>query len=277
MEYFVGAFIFLVGLLIGSFLNVCIYRIPNEKSIVSPPSSCPNCSNKIKWYDLFPVVSYLMLGGKCRHCGVKISPRYMYVELLTGVLFLVCFLVFGLTGQMLAYLVLTSILITITFIDIDYRIIPDPIMIFGLITGIIFIVLRFVPELNAPLWDNVKSGLLGMLCGAGPLIIINLLTLLIIKRDGIGHGDIKLMGVVGLFLGMKNIILALVLGIVIAGLFSVFVLRKRNKEEDEAEDEQEENNGLSLHEIPFGPYLAVGCFISMLYGNQIINWYLSLF
>lgn len=279
MEYFVGTFIFLVGLLIGSFLNVCIYRIPNEKSIVSPPSSCPKCSTRIKWYDLIPVFSYLILGGKCRHCGDKISPRYMYIELLTGVLFLVCFMIFGLTGQMLAYLVLTSILITITFIDIDFRIIPDPIMIFGLVTGIIFIVLRFVPEPNAPLLDNVLAGFLGMLCGAGPLIIINLLSLLIIKRAGIGGGDIKLMGVVGLFLGMKNILLALVLGIVIAGLFSVFVLRKRRLEEDESDTAElgEDKEGLSLHEIPFGPYLAVGCFISMLYGSQIIDWYFSLF
>lgn len=228
MEYFVGTFIFVVGLLIGSFLNVCIYRIPNEKSIVSPPSSCTKCSNRIKWYDLIPVVSYLVLKGKCRHCGDKISPRYMYIELLTGVLFLVCFLVFGLTGQMLAFLVLTAILITITFIDIDFRIIPDPIMIFGLITGIIFIALRFVPNPGVALLDNALAGLLGMFCGAGPLIIINLFSLLIIKRAGIGGGDIKLMGVAGLFLGMKNILLALVLGIVIAGLFSVFVLRKKD-------------------------------------------------
>jgi len=277
MEYFVGAFIFSVGLLIGSFLNVCIYRIPNEKSIVSPPSSCTKCSKRIKWYDLIPVVSYLILGGKCRNCGDKISPRYMYIELLTGLLFLVCFLVFGLTGQMLAFLVLTGILITITFIDIDYQIIPDPIMIFGLVTGIIFIVLRFTPEMGAPLLDNIKSGFLGMLCGAGPLIIVNLLSLLIIKRAGIGGGDIKLMGVVGLFLGVKNILLALVLGIVIAGLFSVFVLRKRKKEENKAEKTKKESGGMSLHEIPFGPYLAIGCFASMLYGNQIVDWYFSLF
>lgn len=278
MEYFVGAFIFVVGLLIGSFLNVCIYRIPNEKSIVSPPSSCTKCSARIKWYDLIPVVSYLILGGKCRNCGDKISPRYMYIELLTGILFLVCFVVFGLTGQMLAYLVLTSILITITFTDIDYRIIPNSIMIFGLVTGIIFILLRFTPSPGSVLLDNAIAGLLGFLCGAGPLIIINLLSRLIIKRDGIGGGDIKLMGVVGLFLGMKNILLALVLGIIIAGLFSVFVLRKRKAEENEKnKNVQEENEGFNLHEIPFGPYLAVGCFVSMLYGNQIIDWYFSLF
>jgi len=273
MQYYIGTMVFIFGLLIGSFLNVCIYRIPNEKSIVSPPSSCPTCNNRIKGYDLIPVFSYLILGGKCRHCGEKISPRYMLIELLTGLLFLLCFMVVGYTGQLLAFLVLTSVLITITFIDIDYQIIPDPIMIFGLVTGVIFVALGFVPHMGQAFWDNIFSALLGVLCGAGPLIMINLLTNLFIKRDGIGGGDIKLMGVAGLFLGFKNVLLALVLGVVIAGFFAIFYIKKiKSGETDEPKEK-----GFNVHEIPFGPYLALGCFVSMLFGSEILNWYLGLF
>ncbi len=274
MVYYLGTVIFVMGLFIGSFLNVCIYRIPEKKSIVAPPSSCMKCGERIKWYDLIPVISYLVLKGRCRSCGTKISPRYMYVELLTGILFLVCFLVFGLTGQFFAFTVLTGILITITFIDIDSQIIPDPIMIFGLIAGIIFVVLGFVP-IEGTLKESALAALIGLLCGAGPLIIINLLSLAIIKKAGIGGGDIKLMGMAGIFLGMTKILFALVFGIIIAGIFSMFALKRKRAEE--AQNETEESGGLKLHEIPFGPFLAVGIFVSMLYGQQIVEWYLSLY
>ena len=167
MEYYLGTVIFLMGLFIGSFLNVCIYRIPEGKSIVAPPSSCMKCGERIKWYDLIPVISYLMLKGRCRRCGERISPRYMYIELLTGILFLVCFLVFGLTGQFFAFIVLTGILITITFIDIDIQIIPDPIMIFGLIAGIIFVAFGLIPS-GASLKESALAALIGLLCGPRP-------------------------------------------------------------------------------------------------------------
>ena len=270
MDFLFGAMVFVLGLVIGSFLNVCIYRIPNDKSIISPPSSCTTCNERIKWYDLVPVLSYLALRGKCRNCGEKISPRYMLIELLTGVLFLLCFLVFGLSWQFLAYIILTGILITITFIDIDFQIIPDPIMIFGLVAGLIFVIAGVVPQPGEGFWGNIIAGLLGMACGAGPLIIINLATLAIIKRDGIGGGDIKLMGVVGLFVGMKNILLGMVIGIIIAGIYSLIYMRKVRS--DDAEDEDTKG----MHEIPFGPFLAVGSFLAMMFGQQILDWYLGL-
>ncbi|MEX1377337.1 MAG: prepilin peptidase [Eubacteriales bacterium] len=271
MDFLFGFFVFVLGLVIGSFLNVCIYRIPNEKSIISPPSSCTTCNTRIKWYDLIPVLSYLILRGKCRSCGEKISPRYMLIELLTGILFLLCFLVFGLSWQFLAYIILTSILIGITFIDIDFQIIPDSFMIFGLIVGVAFVIAGVVPSGEDTFWGNIITGLIGMACGAGPLIIINLFSLAILKRDGIGGGDIKLMGVVGLFIGMKNILLAMVLGIIVAGVYSLIYMRKVRS--DETEEESEESG---MHEIPFGPFLALGCFVSMLFGQQILDWYLNL-
>jgi len=275
MIYFLGAFVFIFGLFIGSFLNVCIYRIPKKKSIVSPPSTCPECGTRIKWYDLFPVLSFLILKGRCRNCKVKISPRYMLVELLTGLLFLACFAVFGLSGQFLAYVVLTGILITITFTDIDEMIIPDSIMIFGVITGVLFVLLGFVPEAGASLKESLFAGLFGMLAGAGPLIIINLLTLLFIKKAGVGGGDMKLMGVAGIYLGVTKVLLALVLGVIIAGVFSVVSMRSRRSED--GQQEEAKSGKLKLHEIPFGPYLAVACFVSMLYGQQIVDWYLSFY
>lgn len=276
MNYYVGTVIFLMGLFIGSFLNVCIYRIPEGKSIAVPPSSCMKCGARIKWYDLIPVVSYLALKGRCRNCGEKISPRYMLVELLTGVLFLVCFMVFGLTGQFFAFAVLTGILITITFTDIDSQIIPDSVMIFALIAGIVFVLLGFVPE-SATLKENALAALLGLVCGAGPLIIINLLSLAIIKKAGIGGGDIKLMGVAGIFLGMTKTISALVIGIVIGGVFSIFALRKKRMQEEKNDRETEQGEDEKFHETPFGPYLAAGIFISMLFGQRIVEWYLGLY
>lgn len=272
MQYVVGVVVFIFGLIIGSFLNVCIYRIPNKKSIISPPSSCCSCNAKIKFYDLIPVFSYLFLRGKCRECGVKISPRYMIIELLTAVLFLVCFLVFGLSGQFLAYIVLTAILITISFIDIEHAIISDSIMIFGLVVGAVFIGLKFIPYPDQTLIESIKAASLGLLCGAGPLIVINIFSLIFIKRPGIGGGDIKLMGVVGLFIGMKNILLALIMGIIIAGIYSVFFLASNKKTSEKKEGER-----YNMHEMPFGPFLAIGCFVSMICGQQIIDWYLGLF
>lgn len=275
MGFFFGVVIFCFGLLIGSFLNVCIYRIPNNKSIVSPPSSCTSCDTRIKWYDLIPVISYLLLKGKCRNCGQKISPRYMLIELLTGTLFLVCFLVFGLTSQLVAFIVLTGLLIAVTFTDLDTMTIPDSIMIFGLIAGIVFVLLGYVPQIDMTLKQRAIAGALGLLSGAGPLIVINLLTLLVIKKAGIGGGDIKLMGVVGIFLGVEKTLFALVFGVIIAGVFSVFALRKKRMQE--ANENDGEQTGLKLHEIPFGPYLAVASFVSMLYGSQIVDWYFSLY
>lgn len=243
------AFIFLFGLIIGSFLNVCIYRIPIGKSIATPPSTCESCGTRLKPKDLFPVISWLVLGGKCRYCGEIISIRHTIVELLTGVLYGIVFWKIGLDEKLLPYLILTSILIVITFTDLDHQIIPNRVNLFGFI---IFIVLNLF--LGYIQW---KDAFLGSLIGVGFLFLIALLT------GGMGMGDVKLMTIIGLNLGWQNTILALFLSFMIGGAFGILLLAFKRKGRKDP--------------IAFGPWIAMASFMTILFGQEIINWYISLF
>lgn len=244
-----GFIIFIFGLIIGSFLNVCIYRIPQGLSISYPPSSCTHCNSRLKKKDLIPVISWLFLGGKCRYCGESINSRYPFVEMVTAILFLLTYIKIGFVVVLILYLILTSILITISFIDIDHRIIPNKINLFALI---LFIVSNLLIG-----YINWKSAILGSFIGGGFLFLLVLLT----RGAGMGMGDVKLMGVLGLFLGFKNTILALLLSFILGGFFGVWLLLHRKKGKRD--------------EIPFGPWLAVGTFLSLLYGREIIDWYIG--
>lgn len=237
---------FVLGLVIGSFLNVCVYRIPLGKPLAYPPSSCPHCGKGLKARDLVPVLSYLALLGKCRQCGQSISPQYPLVELLTGLLFGLVFLRVGLDMLLIKYLFFTSLLIVVTFIDIEHYIIPDRLVMAGLAVGLVFMLL--FPE---PGW---LSSLYGMLAAAGFLLL-----LFIVSRGGMGGGDIKLALVLGLFLGWPLSLLGVFLACLIAGVFGMaLILGRRKKPKDM---------------IPFGPFLALGSFLVSLWGNEIIRWY----
>ena len=202
--YLYGIFVFVFGLLIGSFLNVCIYRIPAGKSIVKPGSHCYSCGHDLGALDLIPVLSWIFLGGKCRYCSVKISSRYAIVELLTAVLFTAVWYVYFISPiAMGLFLVLTGVLITITFTDIDSMIIPNEIVIFGLIFGVATMIL-VAAGVFIPTYSKWWEGLLGAFAGAMPLLLIGLLGKLIYKKDAMGGGDVKLMFMVGLFLGWKK-------------------------------------------------------------------------
>src|SRR6056297_487916 len=158
-------FVFLIfGLLIGSFLNVVIYRLPNNKSIVSPPSSCGSCGHRLGPIDLVPVLSYVFLRGRCRHCGAKFSPRYPLVEVLTGGLFSLLYWRFGFSFDFIRFAILTCILVSAAFIDIDHRIIPDKLNLFGIVSGIVFV---FLPDSL-----SVKNALLGFVAGGGLLLLV---------------------------------------------------------------------------------------------------------
>lgn len=238
--------IFLYGIVIGSFLNVCIFRIPKQENIVKIRSHCMNCGYQLKWYDLVPVFSYLCLGGKCRSCKQKISVQYPLIELLNGVLYCIVFAVYGISVEALLYALLTSALITLSVIDLRTYEIPVGINIFILTLGLIRIVTDYADWLDYAVGFFLVSGF---------LYIVHLVT----KGRGIGGGDIKLMAVSGLLLGWKQILLAFVLGCIIGSVIHMIRMKMSGQG----------------HMLAFGPYLSVGIMIAALAGDQMIAWYLS--
>lgn len=256
MEIFISIYIFIIGIIFGSFFNVCIYRIPEKQSISNPPSHCPNCNTRLKPRDLVPIFSYLLSGRKCRYCKEKISSRYAIVELLTGILFLIVFNKFYLDISAVYYLVLTSILIIITFIDIDHYIIPDGLLIVGSIFAIVFnIIFKII---------TIKESLLGaIICGGGVLAIVYLIEF-IVKKEVMGGGDIKLFAMIGLFLGIKNSLLSALISVYVGAIFGVIMIIC-------SKIKKSEFNSM----IPYGPFISIATFIVMLYGDNIINWYMN--
>lgn len=248
--YFWLVIVFLLGVCTGSFLNVVIYRLPRRESIILDRSHCPSCGKQLPWYDLIPVLSYLLLLGRCRNCHSLISLRYPLVELLTGVIFVVLFFYFGATVVLLKYLFLCALLVAVSFIDLEHYIIPNSLVITGLIGGVILnIVARDV---------GVVSALIGMLVTSGVLLLVALAS-----KGGMGGGDIKLAAVTGLFLGWPLAPLGIFLGACVGGLVAIFLLLFRVKGRKDP--------------LPFGPFIALGTFFAILYGFDIINWYLQFF
>ncbi|HPK87028.1 MAG TPA: prepilin peptidase [Atribacterota bacterium] len=249
---FTGLIIFIIGLVIGSFSNVCIYRIPRNESIVFPGSHCPGCNQLIKWYDNIPLFSYLFLKGKCRNCKINISWQYPLVESLTGFIYFFLFYFYGLQILTLAYMLFSSVLIIITFIDLKEKIIPDVLSIPFLALGFLF---SFLRQDFSPL-----DSLLGVLAGGGSLFLIAVLGSFFFKKEAMGGGDIKLAAMTGAFLGWQSTLLALFLGFFIGSVTGIIILM-RNK------------NKLSDTALPFGPFIAVGSIITLFLGEFIINWY----
>ncbi len=246
---------FILGTVVGSFLNVCIYRIPAEKSIISPPSSCPKCGTGIRWYQNIPILSWLFLRGRCAVCRTPISLRYPLLESLTGLLFVVVLYAFGFSPVTLVYWVFVATLVVITFIDLDHQIIPDVISLPGIVVG--FFCSFFVP------WVGWLDSLLGILLGGGLLLSIAWLYQLLTKREGMGGGDIKLLAMIGAFLGWKAIFPIVFLASIAGTLVGVPVMLLQKK-----------NSQLAL---PFGPFLAVAAVFYLLLGTQVLSWYLSFF
>lgn len=242
-----------LGLLLGSFFNVCIYRIPKKESIVAPPSRCGACGQTLKAPDLIPVFSYLFLRGRCRYCGVRISPRYPLVEILTAAVFLWVYWTQGMTWDFLISAFLAGILIVMTFIDLDHQIIPDGLVLTGFIGGAVFL----LAGLTVP-WQDA---LLGLLAGGGSFFLVALISEWILKREGMGGGDIKLMAMIGLILGWRMTLIAILLSVYAGGLIGGALLLFKIKKRGEA--------------IPFGPFIALGTLLAALYGTQLLFWYLG--
>jgi leader peptidase (prepilin peptidase)/N-methyltransferase len=213
--------IFILGLIVGSFNNVCIYRIPINESIIYPASHCPKCRSPIKPLDNIPLLSYILLKGRCRNCGSRIPIQYPVVEFLTGIIYIFIYLIYGLTLQSLIYIILASALIIIAFIDLNKQIIPDVISLPGIVIGLILSF--FVPY--------------------------------------IGGGDVKLAAMIGAFLGWRYIIISLFLGFFLGALAGIFLVLSKIKSREDM--------------VPFGPFIALGSIITLLWSEKIIFWYIG--
>ncbi|MGM0368588.1 MAG: prepilin peptidase [Actinomycetota bacterium] len=250
MKIFLYILFFLIGLVIGSFLNVVIYRIPRKKSIINPPISvCPYCGAKIAFYDNIPIISYLILKGRCRHCKARIPVTYPLVELLTAIFFVVSFYFFGLSLPFLSAVIFTSALTAISAIDMQFRIIPNiitwPLTVIGLSLSIII---------------DLENWWMPLAFSAGAFVFMLIIHLIYPK--GMGMGDIKLSMMIGAFL-VKAVIPGLFFGFLAGSLYGLGAIIARKKKFKQT--------------IPFGPFIAIGSIIALYWGNDIIRWYLKFF
>ena len=264
------------GTCVGSFLNVCIWRLPRNKSIVTPRSFCPHCQTPIRGYDNIPLISYLVLKRKCKNCGKRISPRYFIVELLTGMIFALFYFNYRLgnfpLGELFIYLLLASALIAVTFIDFAHKIIPDRITYPGIVVGLLasLIVKHQAPFIlsHIPRVDSLIDSSLGLLAGGGILWAIAILS-----RGGMGGGDIKLGAMIGAFLGWQPTLLTLLLAFFVGAIVGIILMLLKlftSKSLKAAWRKRKEF-------IPFGPYLALATLVIILKGQAIMGWYFSIF
>jgi leader peptidase (prepilin peptidase)/N-methyltransferase len=256
INFLIIGLVFMFGMCIGSFLNVCIYRLPSSMSIIKPSRSfCPQCKSAIKFYDNIPVFSYIWLKGRCRNCKASISLRYPLVELITGILAIAILFLFGLTLEGLVYFIFISSLLVITFIDIDHKIIPDIITLPGIPIGLLA---SFV----LPAMTFISS-LVGLLVGGVSLLLVAWVYSLITHKEGMGGGDIKLLGMIGAFLGWKGVIFTIFAASLTGTLVGIIVMLQKGKNLKFA--------------IPFGPFLSIGAMSYVFFGEKVVFWYLHSF
>ncbi len=255
MDFVLCLFSVLFGLCLGSFANVCIYRIPLNKSIVHPASSCPACGVKIRFFDNIPVISYLLLMGCCRQCEISISMRYPLVEILMAFLSLVLFIRFGFQLQYIQFMVFAGTLVILSFIDLDHKILPDILTLPGIAVGWL---VSFLP--GGISWTD---SLIGLAAGWGSLYLVATVYERITGREGLGGGDIKLLAMIGAWMGWQSLpLIVLMSSLSGAVIGSVFIL----------------SGGKGARtQIPFGPFLSLGALSYLFFGRQISLWYFGLF
>jgi leader peptidase (prepilin peptidase)/N-methyltransferase len=265
----------LFGLVIGSFLNVCILRIPADKSIVLPASSCTKCGKAIAAYDNIPVLSWLILGGKCRNCKTKISPMYPAVELLTGLLFVACYFVFGVTVDAFKWATFSALLVVLTITDLRERILPDVVNLFGVVSGLLFSFFT-KPIDGTALWIakrwfdfpppqpvlSFADALLGSLAGSGLLWLVAEGYFRLRGREGMGLGDVKMMAAVGVFLGLKRTLMTVLAGSLLGSVIGIILIAISKKDRN--------------YELPFGTFLGAGALLVLFFGTPALQWYQSL-
>ena len=246
--------VFLFGTVVGSFLNVCIYRLPKRESVVLPPSHCPKCGKNIRWYDNIPLVSYVVLMGKCRACKGKIGYRYPLVEILTAILITSLYAAFGINAKFFAYSILTCGLIVATFVDFDIQEIPDEISLGGLAIGIIF---SFAfPHIfgTASRVNGLAASLLGVLAGGGAIYLMGFFGEIVFKKEAMGGGDVKLMAMIGSILGWKLAIFTFFAAPVFGSIVGIALKIKDGREI-----------------MPYGPFLSMAAVVSIFWGERILG------
>jgi leader peptidase (prepilin peptidase)/N-methyltransferase len=253
----INFFVLVFGLAVGSFLNVCIYRLPRQESIIRPRSHCTKCKKTVAWYDNIPLLSYLLLGGKCRHCQEKISFQYFIVESLTGIMFLLLYTRFGLSLTTLIYIIFVCGLIVATFVDFNFRIIPDEINIGGLVLALILSLaypkLQHTPEHLLGLFRSF----LGIIIGGGTIYLTGVIGDFVFKKETMGGGDVKLLAMIGAFLGWQIAILTFFIAPLIGAVVGIIIKLKTKS---------------SL--IAYGPYLSIASLIALFWHKEILNWVL---
>jgi leader peptidase (prepilin peptidase)/N-methyltransferase len=253
-DFFSDVIIFIFGLCIGSFMNVCIYRLPIKKSIIYPGSACPECGIDIPFYDNIPVISYLLLRGRCRACGAGIPLRYIVIEIMGGAFAVLTYLRYGLSWEALIYYGFIASLLVITYIDIDFQIIPDGISLPGILIG--FSASFLLPEIT------FKESLSGILIGGGSLYVIAWGYHSITGKEGMGGGDIKLLAMIGAFVGWQGVLFTVFTASAVGTVSGVLVMLHQK-------------GGLKLA-IPFGPFLSIGAIAYIFIGPDLISWYFAL-
>jgi leader peptidase (prepilin peptidase) / N-methyltransferase len=260
---------FVLGGLIGSFLNVCVHRMPLGLSVVKPRSRCPKCENSLAWYDNIPVMSWLILGAKCRNCKEPISWQYPLVEAITAVLFYLVFLKFGLTIATPVYMLMAASLVLVTFIDLTDWTIPNEITFPGMPLGVVCaVVAMMVPDTGLML-DKPLMAIVGLFLGGGVLYALDMISLLVLKKRGMGFGDVKLLAMLGAFFGPAGVFMIIMISSFFGSIIGVTMIVINNGKET---DVGEKNIG---HYLPFGPYIVLGGLVYMFVGPQIIDLYLG--
>ncbi|MBI4525488.1 MAG: prepilin peptidase [Deltaproteobacteria bacterium] len=259
--FFVPAIVFVFGAVVGSFLNVCIVRIPKRESVVSPPSHCPRCKTSLRFYDNVPLISYLLLRGRCRFCGGAISARYFFVELMTALLGVALWYRFGLGIAFFIYFAFVASLIVISFVDLDLRIIPDAISLPGIAVGFVASILS--SSISAPFsyTPSPMDSFLGILLGGGILFLVAWVYQLLTGKEGMGGGDIKLLAMIGSFLGWASVLLTLFLASLTGSVVGVSFMLAKGVD--------------TKYALPFGPFLCVGAVLDLFFGEELVSFLLS--
>lgn len=291
MDRLLECVLFLSGAIFGSFLNVCISRIPRDESIVRPPSHCPQCHAEIRWYDNIPLISWLMLRGRCRDCRARISLRYPAVELLTGVLFAACYATSGLSWTCLKFCVFSFLLLGLIFMDAETGLLPREFTYPGIVLGLAFswiapvdygataFLLRgFNLWVQDVRWMSLLDSLLGALVGAGFFYVAWAVYYLLRKKHGLGFGDIALMGLAGAFLGLKLILLVIFCAPLLAVMYAAILLvRQMIASKRHPDSVTHAARSVLSREIPFGVFLGACSLGAIFVGGSAWSWYLEMF
>lgn len=248
------AILVLLGLAVGSFLNVCIHRLPRGQSLNSPPSRCPSCDYRLRWFDNIPVLSYVLLGGRCRKCRAGISIRYPVVELITMALFVIHGEVFGWSALLIPRLVFACAMVVLFAIDLEHQLLPNVITLPGIVVGLIA---------SAVLPPGLVDAVIGVLIGGGVLWLIGEAYFRYSGHEGMGGGDVKMLAMIGAFLGWKLVLVTLVLSSIAGSLIGLAVIAFRK--------------GGMKYALPYGTFLALGALVASLAGDAIVNWYVGFY